>query len=279
MRNLALLAAVLLASSLASHVARAQAPLPPVRPPAVPLVVHDPYFSVWSFSDELNRDWPKHWTGTTNALASMIRVDGKAYLLAGNPRMEGLDRLQQKSVEVLPTRTIYTFEGAGVGVTLTFLTPALPHDLDVLSRPVTYVSFDVKSTDGKAHDTAVYLDTTAEWVVDKPDVEVVGDRLKDAAGLTVLRMGSKEQRKLARKGDDLRIEWGHLLLAAPSEGGAKLTAAVADDESARNGFAKDGKLPEKDDTDFPATRTSTGRCWRWRWRPARSTATRPAAPG
>ena len=124
MRNLAPVTAVLLALTLIPQPARAQAPLPPVRPPAVPLVAHDPYFSVWSFSDELNRDWPKHWTGSTHALVSMVRVDGKAYLLAGNPRMEGLDRMQQKSVEVLPTRTIYTFEGGGVGVTLTFLTPA-----------------------------------------------------------------------------------------------------------------------------------------------------------
>src|SRR5438445_2810107 len=105
----------------------------PLRPPAVPLVAHDPYFSVWSFADELNRDWPKHWTGQVNAMTALIRVDGKPYVLMGNPRIEGIEPLPQKSVQVLPTRTIYTFAGAGVEVTLTFLTPALPNDLDVLS--------------------------------------------------------------------------------------------------------------------------------------------------
>ena len=30
---------------------------------------------------------------------------------------------------VLPTRTIYTFTGAGVELTLTFMTPALPEDI------------------------------------------------------------------------------------------------------------------------------------------------------
>ena len=38
--------------------------------------------------------------------------------------------LPQTNLEVLPTRTIYTFEGEGVRLTLTFMTPALPEDLE-----------------------------------------------------------------------------------------------------------------------------------------------------
>ena len=44
---------------------------------------------------------------------------------------------------VLPTRTIYTFEGEGVRLTLTFMTAALPDDLMIYSRPVTYVTWEV----------------------------------------------------------------------------------------------------------------------------------------
>jgi hypothetical protein len=226
--------------------AGAEETLPPVRPAAVPLVTHDPYFSVWSFSDKLNADWPRHWTGAVNAMTAIIRVDGKAYVLMGNPKIEGIKPLEQKSVEVLPTRTIYTFAGAGVDVTMTFLTPALPSELDVLSRPVTYLTFSVKSSDNSAHGVQVYFDATGEWVVNEPKQEVTWDRPK-VEGLTVLRMGSKEQPVLAKHGDNLRIDWGHLLIATPGD----VKAVVASDEAARGNFAQDGSLPPKDDDQMP----------------------------
>ena len=180
----AALMALLLLSGV-STMTHAQ-PAAALRPPAVPLVTHDPYFSVWSFSDHLNADWPKHWTGAINGMTAILRVDGKGYTLMGNPRIEGLTAMTQRSVEVLPTRTIYQFEGAGVGVTLTFLTPALPMDLDVLSRPLTYVTFDTKATDGKSHKVELYFDATGEWAVDKPNQEVMADRLENDKGYIAL---------------------------------------------------------------------------------------------
>ena len=110
-----------------------------LRPPAVPLVAVDPYFSVWSAADRLTDVWPKHWTGKVQAMQSMIRVDGKVYRLMG---MEPVDVpvMPQVELQVLPTRTIYVFQLGGIRVSLTWMTPLLPRDLELLARPVTDVT-------------------------------------------------------------------------------------------------------------------------------------------
>jgi hypothetical protein len=46
------------------------------RPPAVPLVAPDPYFAIWTMGVDAHGSWPKHWTGHTQALYGMNRVDG-----------------------------------------------------------------------------------------------------------------------------------------------------------------------------------------------------------
>src|SRR5512141_384737 len=96
-----------------------------LRPPAVPLVACDPYFSIWSPADKLTDANTVHWTGKPHRLTSMVRIDGKAYRLIGSDPAE-IAALPQKNVDVFPTRTIYKFEGDGVEVQLTFTTAALP---------------------------------------------------------------------------------------------------------------------------------------------------------
>src|SRR3954465_1512550 len=106
------------------------------RPPAVPLVAHDPYFSIWSMSDRLTSDNTRHWTGKPNTLAALARIDGKTYRVMGRDPQR-LPAMEQARLEVTPPRTTYDFTGGGVKLQLTFFTPALPDDLDVLSRPLT----------------------------------------------------------------------------------------------------------------------------------------------
>ena len=207
-------------------------------PPATPLVACDPYFSIWSRADELTGEDTTHWTGKPHRLSSLVRIDGKPYRVMGaDPRL--VPALPQKSLTVLPTRTIYAFEGAGVALTLTFTTAMLPEDIDLLSRPVTYLTWDVAAADGGRHAVELYFDACSELAVNEPGQQVV-HAAERVGGLTALKIGSKDQPVLAKKGDDLRIDWGYLYAAAPAAAVADARVAPRDEWAAR--FARGERL-------------------------------------
>ncbi len=218
-----------------------------LRPPAVPLVACDPYFSIWSPADKLTDAATTHWTGKAQPLTSLARIDGKTYRLMGaEPR--DLPALAQTSLDVLPTRTAYAFDGAGVRLTLTFMTPALPDDLLILSRPVTYLTWEARSADGAAHEVAIYFDSSTLPAVNTPDQKVVWSR-EAIDSLVTLRAGSSDQLILQKRGDDLRIDWGYLYVAAADS--QKPAALIAPAGDARGAFGSSGRLAGQDAVSRP----------------------------
>ena len=216
------------------------------RPPAVPLVTFNPYLSVWSEADHLTDKNTQHWTHHEHSLVSLIRVDGQAYRLMGDDP-DAVPALPQTGLEVTPTRSIYQFENPAVHVTLTFMTAALPSDLNVLSRPLSYLTWDVRSVDGKTHAVSLYDSTSSELAVNMPAQKVQWGR--DAAGkLTALKVGSVDQTYFDPAGDDTRIDWGYAYAAAPT---AQSTAAIGADADLLNQFVAQGTLPAQDDTRMP----------------------------
>jgi hypothetical protein len=184
-----------------------------LRAPSVPLVACDPYFSIWSPSDHLSESDTVHWTGAPHRLASQARIDGRFFRLMGK-EPSTLPALEQKSLEVFPTRTLYTFEGQGVKITMTFLTAALPEDLMIYSRPLTYLTWNVQATDGKLHEISINFSASGEIAVNKSS-EAVTLRQANLGNLTAIQIGSEEQPVLGKRGDDLRIDWGYFYVAAP----------------------------------------------------------------
>lgn len=219
-----------------------------LRPPAVPLVTCDPYFSVWSMANRLTDDVTRHWTGKPQALEGLVRIDGKPFRIIGN-EPEETPALEQRSLQVLPTRTIYQFEGQGVGIALTFMTPALADDLDKLSRSVTYITWTVQSKDGQSHEVALYFGASALLAVNTPDQTVVASRYR-LGKLTVLRVGSQDQPVLKKSGDDLRIDWGFLYVVVPPSEAAE--AVIADRYLGMKTFADGESLADSDELSTPS---------------------------
>jgi hypothetical protein len=217
-----------------------------VRPPAVPLVTHDPYFSIWSMTDDLNAGPTRHWTGKVQRLNGLVRIDGNVYRWMGDaPRT--VTALPQTGLKVTPTRTVYDFAGQGVSLEVEFLSPLLPNDPDVMSRPITYVNMTVRSKDAAAHSVQLLFAADASLAVDSGTQEVVWSRSRLKA-MTVLRASDFEQPVLQKSGDDLRIDWGNLLLAVPDQAGASASTQSSDDAGSQ--FAE-GKALLFDDMDMP----------------------------
>jgi hypothetical protein len=232
----------LAASSLLAISSPAQA----FRPPAVPLVTFDPYLSIWSCADHLTDRNTQHWTKHEHALVSLIRVDGQTYRLMGNDPAT-VPPLQQVRLTVTPTRSIYEFQGAHVRVTLTFLTPALPDDLDALSLPLSFLTWQVSSLDGQSHAVSLYDSTSSELVVNQTTEKVEWTRAQ-AGNLTALRVGTVEQPVVGSSGDDHRINWGYAYAAAPA---AQAVAAIGADPALIGSFVATGRLLAADDTRMP----------------------------
>jgi Domain of unknown function (DUF4965)/Domain of unknown function (DUF5127)/Domain of unknown function (DUF1793)/Domain of unknown function (DUF4964) len=226
---------------------------PAFRPPAVPLVTSNPYLSVWSMADRLTDDETRHWTRREHPLSSLIRIDGKAYRLMGK-EPEHIPALRQVGLRVLPLRTIYDFEGDHVHVRLTFLTPALPDDLPVLARPLTYLTWEVNSTGAEAHSVSIYAAASARLAADPPSQSV--SWLREAIEpLTSLRVGTASQRVLGRAGDDTSIDWGYVYIAAATTGSSH---AVGTNVALANRFSASGLLRSEAATENALSGTANG---------------------
>ncbi|RYF57307.1 MAG: DUF5127 domain-containing protein, partial [Cytophagaceae bacterium] len=364
-----------------------------LRPPAYPLITHDPYFSIWSTTDKLTDSPTRHWTGKPQSLEGIVRVDGKAYQFLGsvpttytdvlpsgeskpytakytfdepgngwekpdynatgwktgpgpfgdtpdaktswkNSRTnkngiyvrreftydgkmdpaklllslnhddevtiylngtrilnksgyiseyiylplspEGQKALRpgknvlavhcvspyggsfidvgivnpvvssamtvatQTDVKVAATQTDYTFTAGPVDLHVNFLSPLLLDELEIVARPVSYVTFDARSTDGKAHTVQVYFGESATVATNVPSQDVV-TKTGQGSGLTYSSVGTKAQPVLGRKGDNVRIDWGYAYLAVPQ--GADGRVATGQSDVLKKAFLAKGQLP------------------------------------
>lgn len=364
-----------------------------LRPPAYPLITHDPYFSVWSTTDRLTDSPTRHWTGRPQSLEGVVRVDGKAYQFMGavptqydpilptgelksytaqytltkpdagweqpeyaatgwrsapgpfgdtpeartnwrnnqthkdgiyirrtfswdgkadpanlllalnhdddvdiylngtqilhksgylneyvylplsaegqkalrkgknvlavhcvSPRGGSfidvgivspvttmpIETATQTGVSVAATQTDYTFTAGPVDLSVNFLSPLLMDELEVVARPVSYVTFEVKSRDGKPHSVQVFFGESATMATNTPGQEVVM-KSGQGNGLAYQFVGTQAQPVLGRKGDNVRIDWGYAYVAVPQQPGWRM--ASGESAALKRTFVSGGQLP------------------------------------
>jgi Domain of unknown function (DUF4965)/Domain of unknown function (DUF5127)/Domain of unknown function (DUF4964) len=339
--------------------------------PAYPLAVHDPYFSIWSTSDNVNESTTKHWTGTNNSLVAMLSVNGVWYKFLGNTenKLEALlpdsdvspyvskyteikpsvdwtninyddnswrtgkgifgstttgpqtewnskdiwirraftvastsvhelllklkyddnvevylngekiytatccsankevalnNSIQQKLVagknilavhcentggpgiidvglydklpvekmnnavqiqkNITATQTNYEFKCGDVALKLNFTSPLIASDLDLLSRPVTYINFQIQST--KESKVKLVL-LSADAIAKNNAGEAVNKEIGSAQNISFIKTGTVKQPVLQKKGDDVRINWGYSYIAVEKGNNTKQSITPA----------------------------------------------------
>ncbi|MFZ1290481.1 MAG: DUF4965 domain-containing protein [Melioribacteraceae bacterium] len=118
----------------------------------------------------------------------------------------------QNSVVLTATQTIYNFKCGTIDLNLTFTSPLLPNLLEILSRPINYMTYEIKSNDEKVHDVQIYFEATPEFAVDVISQEVIISK-SYFNSIKYLKAGTTEQNILGKKGDNRRIDWGYFYLA------------------------------------------------------------------
>jgi len=123
---------------------------------------------------------------------------------------------KQVSLDMNATQTNYEFTCGPVELFVTFTSPLLINDLEIMSRPVSYISFKVKSNDAASHTTSIFFGASTDLAVDVSS-QMVTTQQYTSGKLSLLKAGTVDQAVLKKKGDDVRIDWGYAFVAAPLE--------------------------------------------------------------
>ncbi len=150
-------------------------------------------------------------------------------------KAEGLKNILdavQKNVEVKATQTIYDFSCGSVDLQVKFTSPLIMTDIELMAKPISYVTFSVASKDGRSRNVDVLLNASSNLAVNTPAQEVSAKKYT-TNGLSVLKVGTTTQPILEKKGDDLRIDWGYLHVAVPQTTASKQFIVASDDAALR----------------------------------------------
>ena len=200
------------------------------RAAAIPLITHDPYFSIWSGSDHPAEKDPIHWSGIPQALRIRACAGEECFALLGAPK--GLPAADVVSIDVTACSSAYTYRIGQALLTVRFTSPLIASDLVLLSRPVTYLDFSVAPAEGTDAGSlpAISIDVQAgRSIVSTDNSLIIGTngsypessfifpktgKPLPTASYTYANMGRAFQKPLGHSGDNHTVDFGYLYFAS-----------------------------------------------------------------
>lgn len=147
----------------------------------------------------------------------------------------------QESVDVQATQTNYLFKCGDIRLNLTFTVPRLIDDIESISCPINYISYEVRSLDSQDHEMEIYFELA-------PGRAFGGDEVScyEEDNLWVIKSGYSEQ-KLWKHDEKVNPSWGHFYLGMEKE---DMTYAIgANVVDIRKRFAESGHLSSGKNTE------------------------------
>ncbi|WP_295728214.1 DUF5127 domain-containing protein [uncultured Muribaculum sp.] len=164
---------------------------------------------------------------------------------------DAIKQAKQTGVDVMATSSYYTFECGPVNLDVVFTAPLLIDDLDLISTPINYISYQVKSNDGQKHDVQFFIGTTPQLTVNEMN-QPTESSIITSNGVRYIKSGSQEQKVLGRSGDLISIDWGYLYIPAVNG-----NISIASQPETEECFITTGKLVDTAaGTSFKSTNSS-----------------------
>ena len=188
------------------------------RAACIPIITHDPYFSIWSNADHLNEDDLVHWSGKKQTIRGYVKVNETTYCFMGKAGEVPL--IEQTEINVTANTTAYRFENEWICLKVTFVSPLLLNDKVLLGRPCTYI--DIETEKKKDCTAEAWIEVYSDVVVsDGRKVVCCSDEtdISDDKTLYFAAMGAAGQRPLGGSGDNVTIDWGYVFLATAEKKG------------------------------------------------------------
>lgn len=203
------------------------------RMASFPLILQDPFISIWSPCDTLNGGDTTHWSGVKQRLFGYLLLNEKPYSFLGEKGI--CPGMTQTGVELTATTTTYYFEAEGVTLKVAFCSPLLLDDPDLVSRPCTYIDFTIGGAyEGKNPQVAFEVSAdivSAAYSTSHRTTDFLACCHKNSyfdvvGGAYVVPeyryayMNKSKQAPLSYSADNCTIDWGTCYVASAQEAAA-----------------------------------------------------------